>query len=308
MESLLLLASFWNWLPAFRAIGETSHLPTAARALHVTPSALSRALRQLEQALGRPLFRRTGRRLELAEDGEWFLAAVRDAMRRVHEATLELRGEKHSGPLLIASGGVATTVCVLPALLALHARYPDLQPTVVSDFGDLTARLMSGRLDIAFHSTRVAHPRLRSVDLGRVAAGVYCGPRHQLYARRRVTLDDVLAADFVAPPADAQGNPQDGWPSHLPRRCAVYVDQMRVGGELCLSAPVLAVLPDPVAASIGHGRLRRLPIDVVPSTPVFATLRPCLGRPSRAELLLAEVQVQLRQRPASASGRREQGS
>ncbi len=59
MERLRRVASFWNWLPAFRAVAETEHLPTAAEALFVSPSALSRAIRLLEKDVGQPLFRRT---------------------------------------------------------------------------------------------------------------------------------------------------------------------------------------------------------------------------------------------------------
>ncbi|MHC4078781.1 MAG: helix-turn-helix domain-containing protein, partial [Planctomycetota bacterium] len=69
MDRLRRLAQLWNWLPAFRAVGETQHLPTASRALSVTAPALSRAVRLLERDVGQPLFRRIGRRIELNEAG-----------------------------------------------------------------------------------------------------------------------------------------------------------------------------------------------------------------------------------------------
>ena len=49
-ELASLVERIWNWLPAFRAVAETEHLPTASDLLHVTPSALSRTIRLLEQA------------------------------------------------------------------------------------------------------------------------------------------------------------------------------------------------------------------------------------------------------------------
>ena len=70
VERLRHIAEFWNWLPAFRAIAETSHLPSAAAILHLSPSALSRSLQQLENRLGRKLFPRANRRLELTREGE----------------------------------------------------------------------------------------------------------------------------------------------------------------------------------------------------------------------------------------------
>jgi len=49
----------------------------AARELNVTQSAVSRQIRQLEQYVGRPLFRRHKQRLVLTEPGETYAAAVR---------------------------------------------------------------------------------------------------------------------------------------------------------------------------------------------------------------------------------------
>ena len=37
MERVVRLDSFWSWLPAFRVVAETAHLPTAARTLGVGP-------------------------------------------------------------------------------------------------------------------------------------------------------------------------------------------------------------------------------------------------------------------------------
>ena len=70
MERLRRVARLWSWLPAFRAVGETQHLPTASEHLLVTAPALSRAVRLLEKDVGRELFRRTGRRIELNDNGE----------------------------------------------------------------------------------------------------------------------------------------------------------------------------------------------------------------------------------------------
>ena len=61
----------WSWLPVFRVVAETQHLPTAAKRLHVSASALSRTIRLIEESLEQPLFVRTSRRILLnaAESG-----------------------------------------------------------------------------------------------------------------------------------------------------------------------------------------------------------------------------------------------
>ena len=51
MERLRSIANLWNWLPAFRAVAETGNLRLAAERLHVSPSALSRTVRLLEDEI-----------------------------------------------------------------------------------------------------------------------------------------------------------------------------------------------------------------------------------------------------------------
>lgn len=90
------VARLWDWLPAFRAAAEYESLQRASLALAVSPSALSRTIKLLEEAYGRALFSRSPAGLTLTEEGQRLLVATREAMRRVHEAlpspsTTELR-------------------------------------------------------------------------------------------------------------------------------------------------------------------------------------------------------------------------
>ena len=293
MERLADITEFWNWLPAFRAIAETSHLPSAAAILHLSPSALSRSLRQLEDSLGRQLFRRANRRLELTLEGERFLASLREAMRLVHEATDTLKGKQLGGALHVGCAGVATFAWVLPALLDLREAHPELIPVLRTNLTDMAQPLLKGQLDVAFCSLRVSHPRLRTEKIGVAHAGVYCGPAHPLYRKRSVTHDDLRECDFVAPPPNENGLSEDGWPGDLERRIVLHVDRMRLGCEVCLTKPLLAVLPDLVAEQLGRGELRRLPIDVVPAAPVFAVLRPPIADVTAAEVVLDAVRARL---------------
>src|SRR5688572_16914551 len=63
------LSPLWNWLPAFRAVAETENVHEASRYLHVTPSAVSRAVKLLESEVGVALFNRSGRNVRLTREG-----------------------------------------------------------------------------------------------------------------------------------------------------------------------------------------------------------------------------------------------
>ncbi|MBV6273403.1 LysR family transcriptional regulator [Alcaligenaceae bacterium CGII-47] len=59
----------YRHLHAFWAVARQGHLTQAAEHLHVSQSALSSQIRELEDRLGRRLFLRTGRKLEITEEG-----------------------------------------------------------------------------------------------------------------------------------------------------------------------------------------------------------------------------------------------
>lgn len=70
-------------LRCFAAVAEAGTVTAAAGQLFMTQSALSRVIARLEQELGKPLFTRAGRRLELNSDGELFYECVAPALRQI---------------------------------------------------------------------------------------------------------------------------------------------------------------------------------------------------------------------------------
>ncbi|MDM0036073.1 LysR family transcriptional regulator [Variovorax sp. J22P271] len=64
-------------LQAFVAVHQANGFTRAAEQLHLTQSAVSHQIRRLEDMVGRPLFRRTTRRLSLTADGEDLLRHAR---------------------------------------------------------------------------------------------------------------------------------------------------------------------------------------------------------------------------------------
>src|SRR5262245_10182771 len=199
MERLRRLTEFWNWIPAFRAVAETEHLPTAAEELHVSPSSLSRSIHLLERNLGKALFHREGRRLRLNAAGEEFLAAVRTSLRLVDEGLCAVTDLQEHGPLFLAAPEVLSWA-LLPPLRQIRAKHPMLVlhlygQEAASDAGPL---LLRGDLDVALVPEPVTNERLQVERLGTVRNGIYCGPGHPLFNARRVSRKTVLEHAFAA--------------------------------------------------------------------------------------------------------------
>jgi DNA-binding transcriptional LysR family regulator len=281
MDRMRRVMQLWDWLPAFRAIAETEHLTNAAHQLHVTPPALSRTLKILEEDLGRPLFDREGRSLVLNPAGRRLLVSVRTAMRLIHDAVLEVESEG-AVPLLIASSGIFSVVGLQEMLLRLLDSHPRLRPSVqTSVSADPAADLLQGRLDLLFTSTPPIQEGLTRATLSRSAMGVFCGPGHPLHGRTEVDRDEIVRHPFVAPPLDPTGSPIDGWPGDWPRTVSVSADRQSFGLSLCLAGRLLAVFPDVVRAA--HPTLWQLPITVPGEVVICAVHRRSFGEPGPVE-------------------------
>ena len=272
-DPLLRLVELWPYLPAFRAVAETEHLPSAAERLHVTPSALSRSIALLERRLGHELFERQRRRIQLNRAGQTLLDTLRRAMRVVDDGVTEVLDEQLRGPIRVVSASQLASTLLMRALGPLRRAHPMLQPELSSGGGELTDRLLRGEVDVAMAVIPGAHPSLQVVDLGRFGNGVYCGRGHPLQRRRKLSDADVSAYPFVAPPR-IDGPPLDGWPPDLTREVAMRSDQMLMALTAVSDGELLGVFPDAVVAAHGEERgLRRLPWERLPPTRVHATIR-----------------------------------
>src|SRR2546430_8748358 len=73
-------------LQLIAAVADVGSLTRAGDRLHLTQSALSHQLRDIEARLGAPLFLRVGKRLVLTPAGERLLASARDVLERLERA------------------------------------------------------------------------------------------------------------------------------------------------------------------------------------------------------------------------------
>lgn len=151
MDRLIRIAELWRWLPVFRAVAETENLRAAAERIGFTRSAVSRAVRSLEFRLGRPVFHRNGRRLQLNAEGEKLLVVVREAMRRLDDV-VGTEGNGPHGALRVAASAVLSTAVVVPALAAV-GRADGAARTMLCDVPhDADEALRSGEIDLAITS------------------------------------------------------------------------------------------------------------------------------------------------------------
>jgi DNA-binding transcriptional LysR family regulator len=137
-------------LRAFVAVKETGGFTRAAERLNLTQSAVSHQIRRLEEQVGRPLLRRTTRRLLLTEDGNEFLRYAEQILTSFDVLSQRFRLSAVSGAVRF---GVPETFMSdrLPSLLGKFSRaFPEIRLDVsVSTYLDLRTLIGAGELDLA---------------------------------------------------------------------------------------------------------------------------------------------------------------
>jgi DNA-binding transcriptional LysR family regulator len=262
----------WNWLPAFLEVAETGSVKEAARRLALTPAAVSRTLRLLEDTLGATLFHRVGRGLLLNATGATLRDTVRRASATVDAGLADALGDPFAGRLRVGSLGLLTEHFVVPALLALKGRHPTLAPEHLNlGTREALTALVRGELDVAFSYEELTTSGVRFEAIGEATSAIYCGRGHPLFRARRITRERVLEHPFSVPQIGDTGRVMDGWPSELPRLVGMRITLLRSNLEVCRSGALLTVLPDVTAAPhVASGEIRALPVVTLPPIPLFA--------------------------------------
>src|SRR6266496_1800670 len=118
----------WGSLAAFAVVAEERSFTRAAARLGVSPSALSHAMRELEQRLRVQLLARSTRSVSTTEVGERLLARIRPAIDEIGSAVDDLGRliGRPSGHLRITASRTAARMVVAPALPRFVERYPDV--------------------------------------------------------------------------------------------------------------------------------------------------------------------------------------
>ena len=262
----------WNWLPAFLEVAETGAIKEAARRLHLTPAAVSRTLRLLQEELGTPLFNRVGRNLVLNATGAALRDTIRSAALQVDLGLSGVLGDPFVGPLCVSSIGLLTDHFVMPCLIDIKAEHDQLVPEHLNiGTVDANTRLLRGELDVAFYYEDVSAPEIVVERIGQTAMSVYCGKRHPLFRQKRVLRSQLLAYPFSVPQIGDTGRVLDGWPTEFERSVGMRITRLSSNLQVALSGVQLTVLPDVTAADgVKAGHLRRFTSIELPTIEMFA--------------------------------------
>lgn len=189
------------------ALRDTGSLTTAARRLHLTQSALSHQLRELENRFGVPLAARGQRPLRFTQAGHRLLTLAEAILPHVDETLEELRrlAKGDGGRLRIASECHSCLDWLLPKLRELRRRFPGVDVDVaLSASLDPLPGLLDGRLDLVLTPDRREAPGLAWIELFHYPVVLVMAPDHRLTKRKTVSAADLAGETVLTYPVSRE--------------------------------------------------------------------------------------------------------
>lgn len=243
-------------LELFTALTEFNTLSAAAAHLHISESALSHALTELEKTAGEPLLvRRKARGYVLTPAGEYFAERAQELLKNAAElgdALSNRKGELRGPVALGCFTGLGPTV--LPPLFEHFSRHhPEVQLQVsLGTQDEIVTQLHQRNIDAAFLYDIDLPPGLRQEPLYETEVVAVLPEGHRLAERQSVALEDLVAEPLIM---------LDSIPS--------TPHTHRIFRELGLTPNVLAALPSIemvrglVARGLGYSLLMARPYSTV---------------------------------------------
>jgi DNA-binding transcriptional LysR family regulator len=184
-------------LAIFVAVAEREHLTHAAEAIHLTPSAVSSAIKNLEAYYGVELFHRVGRRIELTETGRSFLGEAKATLARVRSAELMLSelGGLQRGQLSLYASQTIASYWLPPLLMRFHRDYPGIElDLTIGNTRTVTEAVINGAAELGFIEGEVDAPALSMTIVAQDALVIVVPPHHPWADGRQLAAAD-LASD-----------------------------------------------------------------------------------------------------------------
>lgn len=181
-------------LLVFSEVAEREHLTQAAEALHLTPSAVSSAIRKLEDFYGVKLFDRVGRGIVLTMEGQQFLkeAQATIARMRAAERVLGELGGLERGALSVYASQTIASYFLPGVLMRFHARYPGIDLKLsIGNTAMVADAVADGVAELGFIEGTLDNPLLRKTHIAEDALMVVVAPEHPLADGRPVTPGEL---------------------------------------------------------------------------------------------------------------------
>ena len=135
----------------FLNVVKSGHLTNVAKEMHLSQSAVSMSIKELESILGRPIFDRINKKLVLNEVGRAFHKEIDPIFKKLSDIEYEFKNSENKGMIRV---GASTTIVdyLMPSIICSYmSSYPDVKITLKEgNTQEISEMIQEGSIDIGF--------------------------------------------------------------------------------------------------------------------------------------------------------------
>lgn len=238
MQNLRNIIPSTNALFAFEAAARLQSFSAAAKELNVSQPAVSAAIRGLEENIGKQLFHRSHRKIELTQQGKQFYKDVTAGLEHIFFSAQDIRLSRSREIVTVSGSTLFIQFWMLPRLKQFENAFPDLELRLHSTDRDVS--LHSEGIDI---SVRLGDGKWPEYDVTLFAEEIVypvCSPDY-LKEKPSITQNtDILNHKllYVDEPFRIRLNWDDWlWHAGIPKRAILRGIRFN-DAEICLQAAI----------------------------------------------------------------------
>ena len=254
----------------FEAVVDNGSVSAAARALHLTPPAISLQLRDLESAIGIPLLERSEAGMIPTQAGRELYAAsrqIRDILARFGEAIDDMKGIDHG---IVSVGVVSTARYFAPMVLAEFMKlHPDIKIQLQVGNREVTLqKLEDMELDFAITGSPPDHFEIKKEFISKHPQIIIASPDHPLAGRTGLSLSALKEETFLLrEPGSGTRSVTDkllAKSKNLPKYGLEFGSNETIKQAVMAGMGIAVISAHTVAAELQEGRLVSLDVKGLP--------------------------------------------
>ncbi len=135
----------------FLNVVKEGHLTNVAKAMGLSQSAISMAIKELEKILGNPLFDRINKKLILNEMGRSFQKEIAPIIKKINDIEYEFKNTVNKGMVRVGASTTVVDYMMPPIICSYMNNYPDVKVSLKEgNTKNIVELIKEGKLDVGF--------------------------------------------------------------------------------------------------------------------------------------------------------------
>lgn len=257
-----------NWLRTFEVVGRLLSFSQAAVELNMSQSAVSQQIKLLEHKLGKSLFQRHTRSIQLTVAGRAYLGVVQEGLKHMEQGMSSIFSSVAQGVLELSVNNSFAQMWLAPRMESFATLYPQVSIRMYGVNWEADAPPGGGEIEIRYGAGN--WPGMDATQLIAQDLRPYCSPS---VSNRLRDAGGVLSLPLI----DVLGTP-NGWndwldkypPGEAEHLQRFYVDSYAIAASMAVESAGICLLNEELLQGSRLHQLLVCPLDqIIPSQASF---------------------------------------